>query len=304
MVQYKVNLKEVPSSSIEVLGSDMAIANKEDSQVYITSKQYMNKLFSAIGYRNINVVKILEEYAGKSISSVGDIDPYSVYVDDRTDSFVITAPQSVEWVNAMIHFLTESEFEVNQVKRLDTFYYWDQIVVTNRFGSKFVIYVNMCNEYVTLYSLSYDDNNVLSGIAYEGKFKFEKGQESFDSFKLSISGNINISSYFSIDQKLSIYEYVHLLKQLGYIGIRKGKAFIKDESNEILSITGVLDNMIDYYNDLSWIQQRTTPAPDNKTFYEGCVLITKEVLSGSCMIDEFLSYYKANSSETSDMFLI
>lgn len=302
-MNYKINLEMISSDHAEVQGTEMAIVNKEDNCVYITSKPYIDKLFSLMGYKNLSVIKILEEYAGKTISSIGNLDKYHLYVDKYTDSFVVADQISVDWVNAMIKFLEESQFTYKSIKRSDTFYYWDQLVVENRFGSKFVIYVDLCDEYVSVGSVSYDSDNVLTGYVNEGKFKFSDGQSSFDSFKLLISGKVDISSYYKLDEPLSVYEYVNLLKRLGYVGYtKKRKYYRKDESDEIINIVGNLDALLDFYNDMSWIQQRITKTPDNKNFYDACKLISINL--DRFTIWSFRDIYQDNQFEQSDIFAL
>lgn len=301
-MNYRLNLKELSPESTTVQGVEMAVVNKENGTVYLTTKPYIDKLFSLMGYKNLNVIKILEEYAGKTISSIGNLEPYQIYIDDLSDSFVVATRKTIEWVTAMINFLESSQFTFESIKRYDTCYYWDQIVVTNRFGSKFAIYVDLCDEYVRVLSLKYDDKGVLVGVVNEDKYSFEDGQDSFDSFKLMVSGNVDISSYFTLDEPLSIYEYLGLLRSLHYVGSRKGKFYKLDESEEITETVGNLDAIIDLYNDMSWIQRRINKTPDEKDFYDACTLITMNLDDHT--IWSFVDFYSNNQHERSDMFAL
>lgn len=301
-MDYKINLKKVSGSGVEIQGSSLAIVSKEDGNVYLTSKPYINKLFKLLGYKNLSVVKILEEYAGKTISSVGDISPYEIYIDDTTDSFIVTNPSSLNWVTAMLKFLGEG-FTVESVRKSDLYYYWDQIIVSNRFGSKFALYVDLCDEYVRVCSIRYDNSGNLVGVVNEGKYEFSGGQDSFDSFKLSISGNLDILPYYTLTARLSIYEYVSLLSKLGYVGYsRKKKYYKEDSSEEIVGITGDLDYVLDEINDRSWIEQRIMESPGGETFYDACRLISLNL--GDHMIWDFIKIYEDNQYEKSDMFLV
>lgn len=278
----------------------MAIIDKENSCVYLTSKPYIDKLFKLIGYKSLGVVKILEEYAGKTISSIGNLDTHKLYIDEITDSFVVTTGQALEWVSAMIKFLGEKTFTIDSVKRSDTYYYWDQISITNSFNSKFAIYVDLCDEYVEVLALSYDKNNVLVGVVSEGRYEFSEGQSSFDSFKVAISGNVNVSSSFKLDQTLSVYEYIESLRTLGYVGKKKKNYYMTDKADEVLEYVGNLEATLDLCNEMSWIQRRINETPNLSTFYDVCKLITLN-------LDE-LTYWKVrdfylkNYREDSDIF--
>ena len=103
-MKYNLNLKEINTDSVEIQGTEMAIVDKETGEVFLTSRKYMDKLFGAAGYKNLNVVKILEEYAGKSVSSIGSVDPYKIYVNDLTGTFILASDPMISWVNAMVKF--------------------------------------------------------------------------------------------------------------------------------------------------------------------------------------------------------
>lgn len=300
MKEYKLNLKEISPDSAEVQGAEMAIINKENSCVYLTSKPYIDKLFKLIGYKNLGVVKILEEYAGKSISSIGNLDTHKLYIDEVTDSFIVTTSQAFEWVSAMIKFLGEKTFTIDSVKRSDTYYYWDQISITNSFNSKFTIYVDLCDEYVEVFALSYDKDNVLTGIVSEGKYEFSEGQNSFDNFKVAISGNVDVSSSFKLDQTLSVYEYVEALRTLGYVGKKKKNYYMTDKSDEILDYVGNLGAILDYCNELSWIQKRINETPNKNTFYDVCKLISLNL--DDLTYWKVKDFYSKNYREDSDIF--
>lgn len=300
MKEYKLNLKEISPESAEVQGVEMAIVNKENSCVYLTSKPYIDKLFKLIGYKNLGVVKILEEYAGKTISSIGNLDTHKLYVDEVTDSFIVTTSKAFEWVSAMIKFLGEKTFTIDSVKRSDTYYYWDQISITNSFNSKFAIYVDMCDEYVEVFALSYDNDNVLIGLVNEGRYEFSEGQSSFDSFKVAISGKVDVSSSFKLDQTLSVYEYVEALRTLGYVGKKKKNYYMTDKADEVADYVGNLEAVLDYCNDMSWLQKRINETPNKNTFYDVCKLI-------SLNLDDLTywrvkDFYSKNYREDSDIF--
>lgn len=299
MKKYKLNLKELSPDEATIQGTSLAIVDKNDSCVYLTSKVYIDKLFKLIGYKSLGVVKILEEYTDKSVSSAGNLDTHKIYIDNLTDSFVVTTPAAVEWVNAMLKFLSSKTFTVDSVKRYDTYYYWDQITVTNSFGSKFAIYVDLADEYVEVVALSYDKEGVLVGVSSEGRYEFSEGQSSFDSFKVAVSAPVDISSEFTTNQTLSIYEYVELLKFLGYVDKKKKNYYATDKSDDRFSN---LEGLLDLYNEMSWLRRRVTETPLKTTFYDACCLITSNLEDKTFW--SLTDFYSKNRREVSDMFVL
>lgn len=299
MSEYKVNLEPISSDEVKIQGSSFAIEDKKDSNVYLTSKPYMNKLFKLIGYKNLNVVQILEEYANKTVSSAGNLDTHQLYIDRITDSFIVTTPQSVEWVNAMLKFLSESTFTIDSVKRYDTYYNWDQLVVTNSFGSKFAIYINLLDECVEIVSLSYDKEGVLTGAEKECSYSFAEGQSSFDSFKVTISAPTDISSEFTLNQTLSIYEYVELLRSLGYVEKKRRHYYSTDKSS---TLSENIDTLVDMYNESSWLKRHIKETPTRTSFYDACKVITENLDDHTYW--SFLDFFNRNRTESSDIFVL
>lgn len=301
-MKYNLNLKEINMDSVEIQGTEMAIVDKETGEVFLTSRKYMDKLFGAAGYKNLNVVKILEEYAGKSVSSIGSVDPYKIYVNDLTGTFIFASDPMISWVNAMVKFFEEGKFTFSHTKS-DVYYMWDQLVVTNQVGGKYIVYVDFLDEAVYVYSTSTSDDDILIGFLSEGKFKFSEGQESFDRFKLLVSSSPRIDNYFRRDIQLSFYEYIELLKSLGYVHTKKHKVYSTERSTEVSDIVEGLDDMLDKYNEMSWLQTRINPAPNSATFFDGCKLINRN-LHEDHYFSDFEWYYKRNKDETSDMFAL
>lgn len=104
-MSYKINLKELDPNDVYVTGNQMTIEEKTTGRVFLTDKKYMDKLFDKMGYRNLNVINILEEYANKRITEVADLKGFSIFVDETTDSFIVAQSDSVIWINNLINFL-------------------------------------------------------------------------------------------------------------------------------------------------------------------------------------------------------
>lgn len=297
---YKLNLVELESNSAAVTGSELAIENRENGTIYLTTKPYIDKLFKLMGYRSLGVIKILEEYAGKTISEVGDLKDERIFVDDTTQSFVVTNPESIKWVNSLLSFFKDNDFEV-EGRRSDTCYYWDQLLVKTPGGNSFAVYIDLCDNYVQVLALNFD-GSVLTGLVDEGKYSTLDGESSLISLITLITNPIDISSEFHLDQKLSIFEYVDLLKSLGYVSKKRKKFYKNDTAEEIIQYTGDLDNLLDECNYMSWIQQRINESPNRATFRDACVLISLNL--DNLTFWSFRNFYMSNSRETSDMFAL
>ena len=297
---YKLNLVEVDSESASVTGAEFAIENKENGCVYITTKPYIDKLFKLMGYRSLSVVKILEEYAGKTVSQIGDLKDNKIFTDDTTQSFVVADPKSVKWVNDLLTFFKDNGVEVDG-RRADTCYYWDQLTVKMPSGAKFAIYVDLCDDYVQVFALDYD-GSVLTGLIDEGKYSTLEGDESLTSLITLLMSPVNISSEFTPNQKLSLHEYVELLKSLGYVSKKRKKVYKTDTAEEVIGYIGNLDDVLDEYNSSSWIQHHTKECPNHATFADGCVLISLNL--DNLTFWKFRQYYMSNARELSDFFAL
>lgn len=298
---YKLNLAQIDENHSTITGAELAIEDKESGTVYVTTKPYIDKLFKLMGYKGLRVVKILEEYTGRTISSVGDIKDCKIFVDDTTQTFIVTNPQSVIWVNKLLEFLKDNNYTIDG-RRYDACYNWDQLIITNPKGCKFAIYIDLCGEEVRVLSLSYDDKDVLVGMIDEGKYSTLEGESSLVSLVSLISGQVDISSEFKLDQKLSLYEYVNLLRSLGYVSKKKKKFYKNDTAEEIIQYVGDLDYILDEYNLSSWINQRIKESPNGATFKDACILISLNLDNIFCW--SFRDFYMNNARELSDLMAL
>lgn len=297
---YKINLVPLDPNAAKVVGSEYAIENKENGCIYITTKPYIDQLFKLMGYRNLGVVKILEEFADKTISQIGDIKEYSLFIDDTTQSFVVTRPESVKWVKDLLTFLNDNEFEVTSL-RADTCYNWDQLIIKSPSGSYFALYIDLLWNNVQVVALDYD-GCVLNGLMDEGGYDTTGGEETLNSLILLIMSPVDISSEFTPTQKLSAYEYVELLKSLGYVSRKKRKYYKTDNADEVIGYIGNLDDVLDDINSQSWLQQRVRPAFNNATFANACKLISLSL--DDIPVWKFRDFYMNNARELSDFFAL
>lgn len=301
-MEYKLNLKELDPTSAKLVGTEMSIEDRETGRIYLTSKVYMDKLFKLMGYKNLNVIKILEEYAGKFVSDVGDLKDCALYVDDITDSFIVADKNSIGWVTRLLQYLETRGYKVLKSNRYDTYYYWDELIVKTPLDNYFALYIDLADDQLYVLAMDYnEETKKLTGVSNEGKYQLSD-DTSFDSLVTLMTSKIDISYDFTPDQKLSIYEYVELLRTLGYVKKRKKGYFKTDESDEILDYVGNLDQILDDINCMSWLQQRITEVPNLAKFKDACDLISINL--DKVTVWRVKDFYINNAKEWSDFFAL
>lgn len=296
----KLNLSKLDTDCATVQGSEFAIESKEDGRVYLTSKPYIDKLFKLMGYKNLNVVKILEEYANKTVSDIGALEGHSLYVDEITDSFIIASDAAIEWTRKLYKELDKNGFKVLEVRHYDTYRIWDQVTLEAPTGTRYAMYLDLCGEKAYLLALAYKDN-ILVGIEDEGSYNCNE-ESDIDSMMTLMTNPVDISGNFMMDQKLSIYEYVNLLRTLGYVTKKKKNFYPTEESAEIDEYVGNLEAILDDYNSSSWLQQRIREVPNHAKFKDACELISINL--GQVTFWNLKDFYIANARETSDFFAL
>lgn len=242
---YNLNLKNLDTSSAVITGTEMALTNQENGKIYTTTKPYMDKLFSLMGYKSTYVVKILEEYAGKTLTSIGSLNKgEGIWIDDGSDTFIVTTSSAISWVNSLFDYLKDNGFKIIDARRLDTTYYWDQIVIESEKSGRFAIYIDLCEEYVGLYHISVDTNGVVCNIEDQSIFKFEEDG--------SFNDMISALNYPGIDSPidpscvLSIDEFINLCKTLGLVRTKRKMLCPVEGYDKLIDLS--LETICDSYN--------------------------------------------------------
>ena len=124
----------------------------------------------------------------------------------------------------------------------------------------------------------------------------------YDGLQGQAVGQVDISSEFKLDQKLSLYEYVNLLRSLGYVSKKKKKFYKNDTAEEIIQYVGDIDYILDEYNLSSWINQRIKESPNGATFKDACILISLNLDNIFCW--SFHDFYMNNARELSDLMAL
>lgn len=302
-MEYKLNLTQFDPSKAKLVGPELMFEDKTTGKVYVTSKAYMDKLFNLEGYRNLSVVKILEEFADKTISDIGSLHDCELYIDDITDSFILTSPSSVRWVENLLMYFEDNDFRIIQTNRHDSFYAWDELLVAVPNGNYFAIYIDMCDEKAHVLALDYKESDKkLLGVSNEGSYAFSD-PNTMNNLLVLMESPIDISVNFTPTQSLSMYEYVTLLKRLGYVKSTKKRGYYKtDSAEEIEPYDGYIDALLDDTNCMSWLKQRITASPIK--FSEACELISTHLGYHDNTIWSFQDIYLDNAFEKSDMFAL
>lgn len=303
-MENKLYFKKLDPTRTTVQGREFAIEDRETGKVYITSKPYIDKLFSEMGYRNLGVIKILEDFASKYISDIGSLNRSEIFVDETTDSFVVASDKAVTWINDMFDKFESKGFEVTEVRHYDPYYYWDQFTVKSSTGTSFAIYVDLCDEYVQVLSLKFDDKDVLRGVINEGKYRFEE-DGSLDSLINLMSFPIEADAENTPSQELSIREYVELLETLGLVAKKKKKYYFTEIGEDFKVRKGIsdfLEDIVAEYNIMSWIQRHIKTIPGKFTFSDACELITPFL--SQVRFWDVKDFYVSNAKETSDIFAL
>ena len=298
-----LNLTPEAQDQFEIRGPELAVVYKPANEVYLSTKKYFDKLFKAAGYRSLSTIKILEEFAGMTIDTVGDISPYSIYIDNIINTFVVSSPDGINWMKAMFKFINENKFEVKSYSRYTPVHIDDQIHISNSLGGDYMIYPDLCTESVEVYSITFSDEGIITGVGFEGEFKFKNGQSSFDDFKLTISRGPNRIDQFDLSCPLSVREYLDLFNYLGYLKVVRGEIKLTEIFEDALDYDERLPDIVDQYSMYNPIQRTVKRTNPSRTFKDGCSIITEAVKSEAVPLREFYSYYETNMNNQNDIKL-
>lgn len=261
-----------------------------------------------MGYRNLNVIKTLEDFAGKFIHEVGSLKNSKIYVDEDTSSFIVVSEDTVNKINEMFDEFEKLGYEITRDMQYDDFYYWDQINVKSTTGTEFALYLDLCDEYVRVMSLSFTDDDskggrILNGLIDEGKYKISE-DDFLPSLITLMSNPINAAAENTPSKELSVNEYIELLETLGYVKKKKGKYYFTDEGESTfvtdMSTISREECLIDEYNNSTWIQRHTKSS--HVTFEDATKLVSDNL--DRITFWKVRNLYTSNAKETSDMFVV
>ena len=294
----KFNFKQLDPKTTTVTGREYSIEDRTTGQVYITRKEYINKLFDEMGYRNLGVINILEEFAGKIITEIGSLSSSKLWVDDL-DSFIVCSESAKNNFNKLFEEFDARGFIVHDSRKLDPYMYWDEYTIESPKGVKFALYVSMYWETVSLLTLHYDDSNILDGIINEGDWKLNEPSFISDIF-VTLNSNINASVGIDPLQEMSLNEYVNMFITLGYLKTKRGgKCYVTDEGEQMQDILADFGSISDEYNASNELKRRITTS--GATFKDAYSMISQSTSVTPWQVREF---YITNSNGKSDLMLV
>lgn len=291
-------LTELDTAFLTVQGEQLALEDRKTGKVYITTKPYINKLFAEMGYRSLNVVSILKEFAGKIISDVGQLKIMKIYSDEENSSCLVATENAIKWTKEISDFLDEKGFTFVSSQSINTCRTRDEYIIKSPNGTYFAIDIDFVYETATLYSM----NDINSKVKILPEGTYELGNElSVDDIKATLLSKINLSTIFDPTTPLSVAEYIEFLSKLGLV--KKGrKQWSITELGEEEMLTGTVPYMdinVDQINVLSWLRSHIESS--GVTFDDMCQILTYRL--DSIFVSNFAEYYLKNTNEQLDYFL-
>jgi hypothetical protein len=299
---YSEKLVKADTGHLEVYGPGFYIKNLEDEKVYVSTKSYLDKLFNEMGFKNLNVIRVLEEFAGKTVSEVGSLKDSCIYLCEDNGTFVVTSSNALSWVDTMFNNFSKNKFEIinlgDRCKYEDDCCSWDQYIIRTPGGSYFALYVDLLSEYVRLYRISYNpQTSVISGMIDEGKYKFNK-ETSQDKLMTMLLTDADISVEFNENMKLSLYELAQLFVLYGILEYKRDKYYCCEIDIELPSWINI-ESFCDDLNYSNWLKQRITPSVE---FSKICDFISSHI--DYIQLSSVYDIFNNNRLEKSDMSLI
>lgn len=284
------NFIKLESSNARVIGRDLVLEDKTTSEVFMTSKKHMDKLFKNAGYRNTNVINILEEFAGKIISEVG-LTTVNIYKSPSNTEFVVCSPEGMMCFTQIIKYLNENGFSINYMKA-NEYMEHDQFYISKEGVADRVFYIDLVEETITIMQLDYQDS-VLIGITEEGEYNLID-PDTLVTITSLFNDNSDNSYAFNLEQKISVQEYTEVLIALGILKAKKRKKVVISLDDTFDNIEGIIMD----YNEKSYLQRRITENIERKKFLDVCRLITSKIYE--VPLWRVKDFYINNCNETSD----
>lgn len=246
MIKFSSEWKPINPDDFALIGTDYTIEDRTNGMLYVTSKAYMNKLLSIMGYRNVNVLKILNEFAGKIVSDIGTIEGYKIYVNNATSSFIVVSDDAVEWYE---NFTDQDYIDRVSIINYDNLLTWDQINPNPENGFSFNL--DMVGEKMYLLSYSISDG-VIIAIGDEGSYDM-KDPDSLDILNSIVElGSLTSSRPDPDKTMLSIEETMSLITKLGYTKKRRHGYVMTGKMSPNFNV----EELVIKYNSNKWIARR------------------------------------------------
>lgn len=249
--------RKVSPDHITVSGKDLTIEDRETGRLYVSKKAYLDKLFKEMGYKNLNVIKIIDEFAGKVVSEIGSLTNSSIYLNDLDETFIVVSDTAVNWINNLYSYMDSHDYEVLDLLEKDPYMSKVQIRVKSNTGTIFMLYPNFVKEEMNVYSTCYSKEGVLVGLLKEDTYKFAQ-EDTLKSLTTLMDNPIDIGFLYDYKQCYSIRETMEFLHKLNYVkSIRKtGLMALTDLAEEYLKSREFdFEELIEEFNSMTWIQR-------------------------------------------------
>lgn len=291
----------ISETMLRVHGTEFSVEDISNGKIYLTTKDYINKLFEEMGYRNLNVIKILEEFAGKFITDIGALKKSKIFVSESESSFLITNPESFMTLVNLENTLVAQGFKKiseNSASCLDD----KEFLIQSPKGICFSIRVNLDEEKIEVLSLHINESGITDGVMYEGEYKLTD-YDVVNSIMVTLNSDVDASALVRPDEIVSLYEYIELLKNLGLAKLNR-RTNIVHMTDEGLAVSETalgedIESSIGDYNAHSWLKRHIVSS--GKTFGDCIIFASNFPEVSPWRVHEF---YSGNIRETNDFALL
>ena len=293
--------KVVEENLLRVKGEEFQVEDTTTGEIYVTEKTYIDKLFDEMGYKNLNVIKIIAKFAGKFVTEIGQLKKSKVFVDPTTSSFIVANPDAVSALDKLDSELVGDGFSVT-MENSNRCLANKEYLISSPNRTYFSIRVNLSKETVEILSLHINEAGITDGIMYEGEYKL-MDYGVVDSIMTLLNSNINAAAYVRPDEKVSLHEYVELLKGMGLAKLnrRTNIVHLTDTGSAIAgSVMGEdIAEKVSDYNAFNWLKRHLTDS--GKTYGECFTFASQFPEISPWNIHEF---YSNNINEANDFTLL
>lgn len=231
------NLIQVNPEDYVLMPEDYSIKSRLDGKIYTTTKDYIGKLFSDLGYKNLSEVETLIKY-GVPVKTDLKLKTLALYVDKDSEEFICMTSDAFLWFNKIIKefdyysiVVTDLTGEIKPVCQV--------IVSDDTKQIEYALYFNFIKETFELYALT---NYQTMTKIHKASMKRDEGDEEIIRDTLS-----NIDWYITREHpdKVSPEIALRVLEKAGIVK-KKGKMYAaKDPDQKIFSSQISVDEFLE-----------------------------------------------------------
>jgi len=267
------NLKEINPEDFVLMPEDFAIKSKIDNKIYTTTKDYIGKLFTDLGYKNLQEVETLIKY-GVPVKTELKLKTLSVYIDSSTKEFICITPETYKWLNEVLPIFEKMNTVLSdltgELKPVNQIIYSDNNI-------QYVLYINFKKETFEMYGMS---NYMTMTKLHKASMKKDTGDKDI------IEDTVNNIDLYLDTATAKTHSYDTAIKVLETAGIikKKGNMYITDNPNQkIFSSQITVDDFLE--KNFSGNSQYEVEHSDL------CAIILDAVLNKQIPVKDFLFFY-------------